>query len=534
MKTNKLVAAGLLALSMTMAPVASLMNAMPVMAETVSIAEGFENHSYVAYQIFTGTQGNNGVLGNVAWGSGVKSSDIVNDIKAVSDDSPLATLKTTLNGNPTDTAKAIVEFLSTGDNSADNSAASKAFAKIVDKHIDGSGKEVTTTGVELDSGYYLIKDMTSPAPTQEVVGLSILQVTGKGNITITPKNSKPTVDKQVLDTGNVDDTWGETADHDFNKPISFKLISQNLTKTAIESYDSYYLKFTDKLSSGLTFDSITSVKLGETLLTSGYVVTNPTTENGNTLTIEISNLKGLTDYSAATDINVTVQYTAHLNDNAIVSEGTGTAEMPEKIQNDNEVTLTYSNNPNSTGTGTSEPDKVYVASFKLTNKKVALTEDGTPLKDAGFELWKGNQKAVFKVLDGKAVFQRWQNNPYNDTDAEKNEVTTVTSNDSGDFSMHGLDAGVYTLKEVVTPSGYNTAPDQTITVEATHEEIDGGSNAKVTLSEGSSASTVVVNTQNGSLPETGGMGTTMIYGAGALMVAGAAVVYVTNKRTRKE
>ncbi|WP_354665969.1 LPXTG cell wall anchor domain-containing protein, partial [Faecalibaculum rodentium] len=35
-------------------------------------------------------------------------------------------------------------------------------------------------------------------------------------------------------------------------------------------------------------------------------------------------------------------------------------------------------------------------------------------------------------------------------------------------------------------------------------------------------------------PETGGMGTTVIYGVGAVMVAGAAVFYVTNKRTRKD
>ncbi len=44
----------------------------------------------------------------------------------------------------------------------------------------------------------------------------------------------------------------------------------------------------------------------------------------------------------------------------------------------------------------------------------------------------------------------------------------------------------------------------------------------------------IVNTKGPQLPETGGMGTTMIYGVGAVMVAGAAVFYVTNKRTRKD
>ena len=61
-----------------------------------------------------------------------------------------------------------------------------------------------------------------------------------------------------------------------------------------------------------------------------------------------------------------------------------------------------------------------------------------------------------------------------------------------------------------------------------------GDSATVKLETGSSTSTTVVNKQTGALPETGGMGTTMIYGVGAVMVAGAAVFYVTNKRTRKD
>lgn len=541
MKTNKLIAAGALALSMAMTPVASLINAMPVMAETVSISGGtdntqFANHEFKAYQIFSGTQGNNGVLGNVTWGNGVNPGGIVNAIQSVDNNSPLAGIKSMNDydsADPASSAQVIVDFLSQPGNSADNSDAAKAFAKIVNSNlIENAGTEVTTSGVDLDAGYYLVKDVTELVEdANDVLGLSILQVTGKGDaITITPKNSKPTVDKWVKDEGDTNDDWGETADHDLNKQIDFKLNTNGLTKPGIENYDSYYLKFTDTLSEGLTFDSITSVKLGDKTLESGYRVTNPTAENGNVLIIEIDDLKALSAYSVVSDINVTVEYKAHLNEKAVLNTKSG------QIENNNEVKLTYSNNPNGEGKGTSEPDKVYVASFKLTNIKKALSENGQALAGAGFELWKDNKVAVFKTETvnnhSLTVFQRWATAPI--TGTVNDEFTTVTSDADGDFSMYGLDAGTYTLKEVVTPAGYNTAGDTTVTINATHAEANDGANATVTLTGRTDTTTTVVNTQNGSLPETGGMGTTMIYGVGAVMVAGAAVFYVTNKRTRKD
>ena len=69
MKTNKLLAAGALALSMAMTPVASLLNAMPIAAETV---DNKTNHAYKAYQVFSGTQApNDAALGQVEWGAAI-------------------------------------------------------------------------------------------------------------------------------------------------------------------------------------------------------------------------------------------------------------------------------------------------------------------------------------------------------------------------------------------------------------------------------------------------------------------------------
>ncbi len=521
MKTNKLLAAGALALSMAMTPVASLINAMPVMAEKVTVDSEFVGtHSFAAFQIFKGTQGENGVLGNIEWGDGVNGTAIISAINASSDEN-LSSLK-----NASSAADLAAKLAAT----SKDSATAKAFAKIVDLNTKGSGTAISAETTTLPAGYYLIKDTSTQ--DKEVVGLSILQLTGTTDgIQIKPKNGKPTVDKEVKDEGNPGDGWGETADHDLNKQIDFKLTTgTSLTKANIDNYDTYYLEFQDTLSAGLTFDSITSVKMGETSLTENtdYTVTRPT-DQSNVLKITFSNLKNVTGYATATDINVTVEYKAHLNENAVLNTTSGS------IDNNNVVQLVYSNNPNGTGTGTSEPDKVYVASFKLTNTKKALSENGDVLSGAGFELWKGDQVAVFKDVekDGKtiSVFQKWVSE--NDTLAD-GEKKMIVSGTEGDFSMYGLDAGTYTLKEVQTPAGYNTAADTTITVSATHKEDIDGDSATVTLTQDSSTSTTVVNKQTGTLPETGGMGTTMIYGVGAVMVAGAAVFYVTNKRTRKD
>jgi len=98
----------------------------------------------------------------------------------------------------------------------------------------------------------------------------------------------------------------------------------SLTKANIDNYDTYYLEFQDTLSAGLTFDSITSVKMGETSLTENtdYTVTRPT-DQSNVLKITFSNLKNVTGYATATDINVTVEYKAHLNENAVLNTTTG-------------------------------------------------------------------------------------------------------------------------------------------------------------------------------------------------------------------
>ena len=127
--------------------------------------------------------------------------------------------------------------------------------------------------------------------------------------------------------------------------------------------------------------------------------------------------------------------------------------------------------------------------------------------------------------------------------SEKGTATTLTAktDSSSQFVINGLDDGSYQLTETKAPDGYNlpsTPFDITLKAATTNNQNYNGTpesaigDIKVNESAGNAAN--IENTKGHSLPETGGMGTTMIYGVGAVMVAGAAVFYVTNKRTRKD
>lgn len=486
MKNMKKIASLVLALIMAFA-----MTATAFAEETtysITINNSTEGHIYEAYQIFTGDL-HEGVLSNIEWGSSVSNSAGLGDAAAVAEK-----LDTNYTGADKITVDGLLEMITLGNPVADSGETSNPYV------ISG-----------LEAGYYLVKDKDGSV-TGEGDAYTEYIIKVVGNVTTEPKSDVPEVEKKVKDINDSTDDamtdWQDSADYDIGDSVPFQL--KATLASNVSSYTTYKVVFHDTLSKGLTYDNNAKVYIaGEE--TNGFTVTSTVNADGTTtLTVSCDDVKSL---GAGNNSVITVEYTATLNNNAVL----GSAGNP------NEVYLEYSNNPNKSEegdneTGTTPKDVVIVFTYKTIVNKV--DEKGDALTGAEFTLEKYNKKT-----------DKW-------------EAITVVKNDEGTtFTFSGLDDGNYRLTETKTPAGYNTIKPIEFTITAEHDVLSDNPaltslNGNVTTGEitftsnvtDGSLSTDVVNKAGSTLPETGGMGTTIFYILGGLLVLFAVVFLVAKKR----
>ena len=130
-------------------------------------------------------------------------------------------------------------------------------------------------------------------------------------------------------------------------------------------------------------------------------------------------------------------------------------------------------------------------------------------------------------------------------------VDTVTTDDTGLFNFAGLDEGTYYLEETVAPPGYNLLENRIkIVVKVLEQNVDATGTAvttyKITVDntpifdpEGTpepsyDGTNDVVNHKGATLPETGGIGTTIFYVVGSVLVLAAVILLVTKRRMKSE
>ena len=491
MKAMKQLAAMVLSVIMVLALAAPAFAA----GDTYTITAPNNGHTYEVYQIFTGDL-HEGVLSNVKWGKNGTGTEG----EAVS-----AEIITELTGTTgTDTAK--LEIIS----------------KYVDLESTEFGKVTNGRPLQVPSGYYLIKDVDGALEGEEdAYTLYIVEVVG--DVTISPKSDVPESEKKVKDINDTeestpsnwhgDEGWQDSADWDIGDKVPFQLKG-----TVADNYDNYKVYqfiFHDKESAGLTFDPYSvKVYVDGTEIETGFEVKTSGLDDDCTFEVVFEDLKKIESVNAGSVI--TVEYESELNSNAVIgSEG-----------NPNTMHLEFSNNPNDEQggeTGETPDDTVIVFTYKTVINKV--DGENKPLTGAEFTLEK-------KVKDDEAEGgYKWV------------AITSVKNDEGTTFTFSGLDDGDYRLTETKTPDGYNTIDPIEFTITATHEvksdnpaltSLNGNATTgEITFTSNTgdgSLTADVVNKSGATLPETGGMGTTLFYIVGGILVLGAGILLITRRR----
>lgn len=347
----------------------------------------------------------------------------------------------------------------------------------------------TVRFTNLNLGYYLV-DTT--------VGTLCSLDTTTPSVTMREKNELPPVTKEVQEDS--DQSWSDKNTAEIGDTVNFRT-----TITAKKGAQSYVLH--DVMSDGLTLNA-NSIKVqvgGTDLPVANYTVKTTGINDGCTFEVEFR--QAYLD-SITADTNIVVIYSAVLNENAVVYDDAETNKTQLKFGDDSRDETTW--------------DETKTYTFKA--DIVKTDEENKVLDGAQFKLYDsandGSEIPVVQVSNG--VYRLAKDG---ETGAEY--ITTV----NGQMEIKGLDANTtYWLEETKAPDGYNELAERV-------EIAIGDQNIETSLTgdtwQDGDGGVHIVNKAGDLLPSTGGMGTTILYVIGGVLVIAAGAALIIRKRTRK-
>lgn len=539
---------------------------------------GATEHTFQLYQLIVGDVDDSGTLSNISWGSGLtndaktalgdvndKAATITNaaEAKAFADD---LVQHNYLTGAEEKTAAAGENAVWTGLN--------PGYYIVIDK----------AASQNIENGAYTAYVMQVIGTATRNAKLDVPSVEKKVG------DAEDSVAKAKIDPTDSSIVWNDSADHDFGDTIPYKLTGT--LPTNLSEYETYTYKFTDTMTN-LTYVANSArvfVQNGttETEVGTGFTITG----SGANLTVESTDVLKLKDTEGADitvdkDSKIIVYYQATLDNTAAIGS-TGNPNVVTLTYSNNP------NKGGEGDKGTTPPDKNIVFVYEIDANKIEKDTDAGTKTQAEYEdiedpaeqaKWvKAADNVYYRVkdLDG-ADFTLYKEVTADYVPKEGETVQTgavikaaltaanpsVLANKLGDtksyivagkktgtsaghnFAFAGIDDGTYVLVETTIPDGYNAIESEEVKVDATHDpeaddpkltELKVNNSKFIVDSETTVEDTVTTTTYSGhiatevlnqkgsTLPSTGGIGTTIFYVVGAILVVGAGVVLVTRRR----
>ncbi len=365
-----------------------------------------------------------------------------------------------------------------------------AFAKYLSDRVPDDASYIEAEDKQfgnLDRGYYFVNTTT---------GSLCSLVNSDSEQTLKEKNSLPEVDKTAdKSTASIGDTITYTITVTDGEGTETPIVVRDIAEAGLDvDVNSIEVK---KIVNGV-----------ESTITAADDTYSTSTDDDYTFKVTLSKelVEELDARKDADNDKVVITYTAKLNGDAEIYYS-----LDESKTNDNTVNLTYYNHeiPGNT---------VGVATYKFDLVKTDMSLKG--LTGAEFKLFKSengtDEVKVIKVSDG--LYRVVAN------DDEEKEAVAIKA---GKATVEGLGSETYYLEETVAPAGYNPLTvRQPVTI--FNDSLVAADPVNGVYSEDSGV--IVKNNHGALLPSTGGIGTTVFYATGIVVMAGAVFFVVRSKK----
>ena len=467
-------------------------------AGTITITNAKEGQIYNAYRVFDyvpadedeDNAGNGGIYKLASKFSGLETYEFTDNGKTVKmssfftvgDNDILDTSGLATENDVKVFAKGVLAYVKASNGTITNDGTTTAAA-------DASEDNAVTISVS-NFGYYIVDSSLGSA-----VGVD----TATPNVTIKEKNSVPELNKEITGATNpatIYDVTGNGAQ--IGDTVTF-------TITAVLKVGGKDYAIVDTLTPGLTLVDVQESNISFSNGDLGYTIDNAyVDEKGN------KGFKITFEGEPAADTTATVEYQAVVNKDAVIADAA----------NVNEAFLIYGNGTETTHIKT-ETKTYPIQIQKFANGDAAKKV----LPGAEFEVYRASDKTQVKFV--KISDTEYKVAP-NGTENTVDKIVTVTEKL---VTVEGLNAEDYVLVETKAPQGYNLLE--------TSVELDENTKyqhaQKVTVSNKSKVGAIqVVEVEDRTgltLPSTGGIGTTIFYIVGGILIVAGVAYFIVRRKT---